>query len=168
MDEIFEVVKEAKPEKEKKPRKLTDKQLENLAKGRAKMAEKRQRLKGESDTIVTKTEVDTKQQEKEIAKQEKEAIKDMKAQRKEAKKEEKKQLKEIGKADEIISKNKIAHFKDTSMKFMEKCESPEQLKLLKKILARYTEDDIVNESKLKDKMTRDLKTIQDYIAKNKK
>lgn len=166
MDEIFEVVKESKPEKEKKPRKLTDKQLENLAKGRAKMAEKRKLVKGESDT--TKTEVDTKQQEKEVAKQEKEAIADMKAQRKEAKKEEKKQLKEIGKADEIISKNKIAHFKDTSMKFMEKCESPEQLKLLKKILARYTEDDIVNESKLKDKMTRDLKTIQDYIAKNKK
>lgn len=172
--EIFEKPTAAAAEPAKKPRKLTEKQLENLAKGRAKMAEKRaaakpsesKPVKGEPVTKTAKVEA-PKSMDKELAKIEREGVKEQKAQRKTAKKTEKQQLKSIDKADDVIARNKMANFKEIGVSFMEKCETPEQLKLLKKMLARYTKDDIMDEAKLKQKMTRDLSVIRDYVAKNK-
>jgi hypothetical protein len=80
-DEIF--VKDDttdEPEIVKKPkRKLTEKQLANLAKGRAKMAEKR-RLAREGNGKPT---------QKQIIKEEKKAVKEIKKEKKEAKKKKK-------------------------------------------------------------------------------
>lgn len=172
--EIFEKPAAAAAEPAKKPRKLTEKQLENLAKGRAKMAEKRAAKPAEpkppksTEPVTKPAKVEApKSMDKELAKIEKAGIKEQKAQRKTAKKTEKQQLKAIDKADDVIARNRMAHFKEVGVSFMEKCESPEQLKLLKKMLARYTKDDIMDESKLKQKMTRDLSVIRDYVAKNK-
>jgi len=179
--EIFEKPVAAAAEPAKKPRKLTEKQLENLAKGRAKMAEKRAAKPSEAkppkstepsikstEPVAKPAKVEPpKSMDKQLAKVEKEGIKEQKAQRKTAKKTEKQQLKAIDKADDVIARNRMAHFKEVGVLFMEKCETPEQLKLLKKMLARYTKDDIMDESKLKQKMTRDLSVIRDYVSKNK-
>lgn len=172
--EIFEKPTAAAAEPAKKPRKLTEKQLENLAKGRAKMAEKRAAKPSEPKTakatepIAKPAKVEPpKSMDKELAKIEREGVKEQKAQRKTAKKTEKQQLKSIDKADDVIARNKMANFKEIGVSFMEKCETPEQLKLLKKMLARYTKDDIMDETKLKQKMTRDLSVIRDYVVKNK-
>lgn len=161
MADIFD-----KPTQEtvKKARKLTEKQLENLAKGRAKMAERRAQKPAESKPVESKP---AESMDKAMVKLEKEAVKEQKTQRKTAKKEEKQQLKAIDKADDIIAKNKLANFKDVTVSFMEKCETPEQIKLLKKVLARYTKDDIADDSKLKQKIARDLTVIQEHINKNK-
>lgn len=161
MADIFD-----KPTQEpvKKARKLTEKQLENLAKGRAKMAERRAQKPAESKPAESKP---VESMDKAMVKLEKEAVKEQKTQRKTAKKEEKQQLKAIDKADDIIAKNKLANFKDVTVSFMEKCETPEQIKLLKKVLARYTKDDIADDFKLKQKIARDLTVIQEHINKNK-
>lgn len=166
MADIFD-----KPAQEpvKKPRKLTEKQLENLAKGRAKMAERRGQKPAESKPAESKPAeskpVET--MDKAMVKLEREAVKEQKTQRKTAKKEEKQQLKAIDKADDIIAKNKLANFKDVTVSFMEKCETPEQIKLLKKVLARYTKDDIADDAKLKQKIARDLTVIREHVNKNK-
>lgn len=168
--EIFEKPAAAAAEPVKKPRKLTEKQLENLAKGRAKMAEKRAAKPAEpkpAKPVEPAKSEPAKTMDKELAKVERAGLKEQKEQRKTAKKTEKKQLKAIDKADDVISRNKSANFKEISVSFMEKCETPEQLKLLKKMLARYTKDDIADDSKLKQKMTRDLSVIRDYVMKNK-
>ena len=177
--EIFEKPSAPAKEPAKKPRKLTEKQLENLAKGRAKMAEKRAAAKSSEPKAAAAEQVSKppvakpikeeppKTMDKQLAKVEREGVKEQKAQRKTAKKTEKQQLKAIDKADDVIARNMMAHFKEVGVSFMEKCETPEQLKLLKKMLARYTKDDIMDESKLKQKMTRDLSVIRDYVAKNK-
>ena len=179
--EIFEKPVAAAAEPAKKPRKLTEKQLENLAKGRAKMAEKRAAKPAEpkpveatsktqkvSEPAAKPSKVEpAKTMDKELAKVERSGLKEQKEQRKTAKKTEKKQLKAIDKADDVISRNKTANFKEISVSFMEKCETPEQLKLLKKMLARYTKEDIADDTKLKQKMTRDLSVIRDYVMKNK-
>jgi hypothetical protein len=170
--EIFEKPAAPAPEIVKKTRKLTEKQLENLAKGRAKMAEKRAAMGTkpvEHKPVEPKPEQQPpKSMDKELAKIEKDGIKEQKQQRKTAKKIEKQQLKSIDKADDVISKNKMANFKEISVSFMEKCETPEQLKLLKKMLARYTKDILwMDDTKLKQKMTRDLSVIRDYVMKNK-
>lgn len=159
-DEIFEKEEYDSPTEQievvKKPkRKLTEKQLANLAKGRAKMAEKR-KAKREAEKKVLK-------EKKLIVKEEKKAVKEIKSQKKEQKKKQKELLREQHieesyfqelKQREIdqLRSDKISRFQQIRTRYLTNCKTTKEFTELKKHLDEIEEDDIVDEIKLKKKL----------------
>ena len=144
VDELFDNI-EIKPVVKKK-RVLTQKQLDNLAKGREKMKAKREALKKE-------------QEEKGLLKKEKKAVKEnkqIKKQNKVNKKQNKKLNEEALSHREklILNKQKkqqaekLSKFDDLKSKWLCKTETIEDYDLVKEELDNIEEEDILDDDKL--------------------
>ena len=152
-EEHIEVVKEVKVK-----RKLTEKQLENLRVGRAKMKAKREMLKRE------------KEQGKKLIKEEKQIIKESKEIKKEVKKqrksklhyaelqklhlkklkderEEKQRLEQEEKA-RIINEKKILRFEEAKTDLLLKTQNIEQYEIVEEELEQIEESTIIDDAKL--------------------
>lgn len=150
--EVDKVVKKPK-------RKLTEKQLENLAKGRARMAEKRRLAKEKAEQKAK--EKDDKKTAKES---EKVAVEGQKAKHK-AHKQKRRTLKEINaekeaqilarlqKEDEEKTNKKNARldlFTSLKVKCLEKAKSVSEYNEIKQALDGIDEDTLHNDAKLKE------------------
>ena len=152
------------PEKKTKPkRKLTEKQLANLAKGREKMAEKR-RLKREQ-------EKKEKEEKKKIVKDEKVAVKEIKTTKKEQKKKMNRLLKEQEKEQAFLSElkhremmelknKKLDNFQSIRTRYLLNCKTSKEYEELKNHLDTIEEDDVLDDMKLKNKL---LNMISKYV-----
>lgn len=177
-DEIF--IKDdsnSEPEIVKKPkRKLTEKQLANLAKGRAKMAEKR-RLKnqGLSKEEIKKNKEDEKLK-KVVVKEEKKAVKDIKKEKKEAKKKKNRLLLEQEREEfyfqelkerelEQLQNKKISNFQQIRTRYLTACKTTEEFSQLKAHLDSIDEETVLDDTKLKETL---LKMISGYVKPRKK
>lgn len=167
-DEIF--IKDdstEEPEIVKKPkRKLTEKQLANLAKGRAKMAEKR-RLAREGNGKPT---------QKQIVKEEKKAVKEIKKEKKEAKKKKNKLLAEQEREElyfqelkerelEQLQDKKLSNFQQIRTRYLTACKTTEEFSTLKAHLDSIDEETVLDDNKLKETL---LKMISGYVKPRKK
>ncbi len=141
----------------KKKRVLTQKQLDNLAKGRAKMKEKREALKKEQD-------------KKGLLKKEKKAVKEnttIKKQNKIKKKQEKKDQDEAMTHRQKLLLNKqkkqqaekLSKFDDLKSKWLCKTETIEDYDLVKEELDSIPEEDILDDDKLETSL---LSIMQKY------
>tara|TARA_R110000796_G_scaffold85759_3_gene185915 strand:+ start:1971 stop:2495 length:525 start_codon:yes stop_codon:yes gene_type:complete len=152
-EEHIEVVKEVKVK-----RKLTEKQLDNLRVGRAKMKAKREMLKRE------------KEQGKKLIKEEKQIIKESKEIKKEVKKErksklhyaelqklhlkklkderEEKQHLEQEEKERIINEKKIIRFEDAKTNLLLKTQNVEQYEIVENELDQIDEETIIDDAKL--------------------
>ncbi len=141
----------------KKKRVLTQKQLDNLAKGRAKMKEKREALKKEQD-------------KKGLLKKEKKAVKEnttIKKQKKIKKKQEKKDQDEAMTHRQKLLLNKqkkqqaekLSKFDDLKSKWLCKTETIEDYDLVKEELDSIPEEDILDDDKLETSL---LSIMQKY------
>ena len=163
-DEIFETEYDSPSEeievKKKPKRKLTEKQLANLAKGRLKMQEKR-RLKKLGEV---------KKEKKLIVKEEKKAVKEIKSTKKEQKKKQKALLKEqhLEQAyfDELkqreidsLKNGKLSRFQQIRTRYLTNCKTTEEFTQLKKHLDEIDDEDVLDDVKLKGKL---LKMISGY------
>ena len=168
-EEIFEKndgdVEVVKP---KPKRKLTEKQLANLAKGRAKMAEKRKQKNAE----LKKAE----KEKKVIVKEEKKAVKEIKKEKTEAKKKRNKLLKEQEKEEahfkalkekemEDIKNSKLSNFQQLRTRYLTACKSTADYTKLKAHLDSIDEDTVLDETKLKATL---LDMISNYAVKKPK
>jgi len=152
-EEIFK-----KPEKPK--RKLTDKQKEALAVGRAKAKEKRQqKLREEGEQNAMKK---IKQEQKDIEKAK--AIADKEKATKKSKLSQQEVAREKVKKFERQKKVKVFNDKKTAM--LEKCESLGQFDAISNILGNLTEDDICDEKRLNGKLNGYMNSIKKYADKN--
>lgn len=172
-DEIF-VKDESAPEPEivKKPkRKLTEKQLANLAKGRAKMAEKR-RLKNQG----LKEKKEEEKEKKIIVKEEKKAVKEIKKEKKEAKKKKNRLLLEQEREElyfqelkerelEQLQNDKISNFQQIRTRYLTACKTTEEFSQLKAHLDSIDEETVLDDNKLKETL---LKMISGYVKPRKK
>jgi len=141
-------------EKKKPKRKLTEAQLQNLKKGREKMAEKRRLLK------------EQKQLNKHITKEDKKAVKENKVIKKEQKAEKKRQVKHQEKELEHLRQlkekrqqkleeelrreqaQKLSRFADLRSKWVSKTETEEDYEDLTEALDEIDEETILDDSKL--------------------
>lgn len=139
-----------KPEKPK--RKLTEKQLENLAKGRERMAEKRA-LKLNKD--ASKMMVEDKKANQQAKK---EALKQIEKVEKVKSKSEEEKRKKID-----STKQKVSQIKH---KYLEKAETPEQFRALKKIFETIPDSHYEDELKIKDYLLSHYNSIE-QAKKNK-
>ena len=146
--ELFDNI-EIKPVVKKK-RVLTQKQLDNLAKGRSKMKAKREALKKEQD-------------QKGLLKKEKKAVKEnttIKKQNKVKKKQNKKLNEEAMTHREklILNKqkkqqaDKLSKFDDLKSKWLCKTETLEDYDLVKEELESIPEEDILDDGKLQSSL----------------
>ena len=147
--ENIEVVEKKKPK-----RKLTEAQLNNLKKGREKMAEKRRLLK------------EQKALTKHVNKEDKKAVKENKVIKKEQKAEQKRQLKNQDKELDHLRKlkekkqtlleesirrdqaEKLSRFADLRSKWVSKTENEEDYEELTEVLDTIEEETILDDSKL--------------------
>lgn len=168
-EEIFEKndgdVEIVKP---KPKRKLTEKQLANLAKGRAKMAEKRKAKAAE----LKKAE----KEKKAIVKEEKKAVKEIKKEKTAAKKKRNQLLKEQEKEEahfkalkekelEDVRNSKISNFQQLRTRYLTACKSTADYSKLKAHLDSIDEDTVLDETKLKATL---LDMISNYATRKPK
>ena len=147
-EEIFIKDTDKSVEKPKKPkRKLTEKQLENLAKGRAKMAAKRAEAKKNKDS-KTAVKVDKESS--------KDAQKHIKIKRK-AIKEKRKTMKEINKEKELahLAKLQKQEKKETNVskyraECLSKAKTTAEYREIESVLDGITGDILHDEDKLKE------------------
>jgi len=134
----------------KKKRKLTEKQLENLAKGRAKMKEKREALKKEQERKgLLKNEKKAVKQNKEIKKQNKIKKKQNKKLNEEALSHREKLLQQKQRKEQA---DKLSKFDDLKSKWLCKTESIEDYDLVKEELDNIPDEDILDDNKLESSL----------------
>tara|TARA_A100000171_G_scaffold47086_1_gene52657 strand:+ start:282 stop:923 length:642 start_codon:yes stop_codon:yes gene_type:complete len=148
------------PEKPKKPkRKLTEKQLANLAKGRAKMAEKR-RLKNAGLKEEKEKKKKEEKQKKEIVKEEKKAVKDIKKEKKEQKAIRNRLLKEQAREEEYfkelkareieeLKNNQLSEFQQLRTRYLLNCKTSKEYAELKEHLDTIDEETVLDRTKLR-------------------
>tara|TARA_R110002072_G_scaffold186277_1_gene343158 strand:+ start:387 stop:836 length:450 start_codon:yes stop_codon:yes gene_type:complete len=147
MSDIEEIFEEAVPEPTKRKKQLSQKQLDGLAKGRAKVAERRA-------------------EKKKLAEQQKHFDEKMIEQ----KVENRKKKREAIKTDEeetwrktLVAKSqnkvKIQNFKTLRTKYLKRCQTAEDFDELKGRLDEITEDDILDNDRLKNKL---IKMLDNY------
>ena len=147
MSDIEEIFEEAVPEQTKRKKQLSQKQLDRLAKGRAKVAERRaekKRLAEERkgfDEKMIEQKVENRNKKKEIMK-----------------------LTEEDEYRKILEKkkqgvNKISAFKVLRTKYLKRCETAEDFDELKGRLDQITEEDILDNDRLKNKL---IKMLDNY------
>lgn len=133
-EEIFD-----KGEETPKPkRKLTQKQLDALARGRAKQAEKR-RMKLDKEAM------------KETTQQRKEQRKVKKERKVEQEMLERIKVREKARKDEEKKKEKLSGWEKKRMEILEKCQSEKQFKIITDVLDSFEEEEILDESKMMQK-----------------
>jgi len=165
-EEIFDKnEEEVEVVKPKPKRKLTEKQLANLAKGRAKMAEKRKAKNAE----LKKSE----KEKKIIVKEEKKAVKEIKKEKTEAKKKRNKLLKEQEKEEahfkalkekeiEELRNKQLSDFQQLRTRYLTACKTTEDYTKLKAHLDSIDEDTVLDRNKLKATL---LDMISNYAVK---
>ena len=147
MSDIEEIFEEAVPEPTKRKKQLSQKQLDGLAKGRAKVAERRA-------------------EKKKLAEQQKHFDEKMIEQ----KVENRKKKREAIKTDEeetwrktLVAKSqnkvKIQNFKTLRTKYLKRCQTAEDFDELKGRLDEITEEDILDNDRLKNKL---IKMLDNY------
>jgi len=149
---------------------LTEKQLANLAKGRAKMAEKR-RLKNQG-----LSKPPPKLLNKVLVKEEKKAVKEIKKEKKEAKKKRNKLLAEQEREElyfqelkerelEQLQDKKLSNFQQIRTRYLTACKTTEEFSQLKAHLDNIDEETVLDDNKLKESL---LKMISGYVKPRKK
>lgn len=144
VEEIFE---EAVPEPTKRKKQLSQKQLDGLAKGRAKVAERRaekKRLAEERkgfDAKMIEQKAENRNKKKEIMKADEE--------------EEHRKMLEKRSQNSI----KIQNFKTLRTKYLKRCQTAEDFDELKRRLDEITEEDILDNDRLKNKL---IKMLDNY------
>lgn len=159
-------VKEFKEEEvfkkpEKKKRVLTEKQKEALAAGRAKAKAKRDAIrKAEEEKLALKK---VKKEQKDIAK-----AKELELANK-AEKKKKKQGQDL--VREKIKKQeyekKLKKYTDVKNEVLGKCSSVKQYDALNTILANVSEEDIMDEGKMKNKLHSIIQYSRNYLENKK-
>ncbi len=147
MSDIEEIFEEAVPEPSKRKKQLSQKQLDGLAKGRAKVAEKRAEKKRMAeerknfDAKMIEQKVENRKKKRDIVKSDEED-------------EYRRQL-------ELKSQNatKLQNFKTLRTKYLKRCETAEDFDELKSRLDEITEDDILDNDRLKNKL---IKMLDNY------
>jgi len=147
MSDIEEIFEEAVPEPTKRKKQLSQKQLDGLAKGRAKVAERRAEKKKLAEQ---QKHFDEKmiEQKVENRKKKREAIKID---------EEETWRKTL--AERSRNKVKIQNFKTLRTKYLKRCQTAEDFDELKGRLDEITEDDILDNDRLKNKL---IKMLDNY------
>jgi hypothetical protein len=135
-EEIFD-----KGEPAPKPkRKLTEKQLAALAKGRAKMEEKR---KMKLDKQAVKEGTEKKKEQRKVKKErklEQEALERIK-------------VRERARKEEEAKGKKLKEWEEKRLSVLEKTQTEEQFMKLKSVLDTLDEEDILDDNKLISKLT---------------
>jgi len=147
MSDIEEIFEEAVPEPSKRKKQLSQKQLDGLAKGRAKVAEKRAEKKRMAeerknfDAKMIEQKVENRKKKRDIVKSDEED-------------EYRRQL-------ELKSQNatKLQNFKTLRTKYLKRCETADDFDELKSRLDEITEDDILDNDRLKNKL---IKMLDNY------
>ncbi len=158
-EEIF--VKEVEKTIKKPKRKLTEKQLENLAKGREKMRLKREEAKKKGEIKMVKaSDKGAKEQQKETKKKHKEKRRTLK----EINKEKEEQLLARLEKEEAETNNKKQIredlFQTLKLKCLEKASSVKDYNEIKQALDGIDNETLHNDEKLK---TYALKVMKPYI-----
>ena len=146
MSDIEEIFEEAVPEKPKK-RQLSQKQLDGLAKGRAKIKEKRDQAKKQREQEKSFTELGVKQ--KQDNRKKKRELKNIS--------EEEEHRNHLIKLDE--NKKKLDFFRTLRTKYLKRCDNKEDFDELKTRLDAIEEEDILDNGRLKNKL---IKMLDNY------
>ena len=147
MSDIEEIFEEAVPEPTKRKKQLSQKQLDGLAKGRAKVAEKRAEKKRMAeerknfDAKMIEQKAENRKKKRDIVRSDEE--------------EEYRMLLEKKSQDKI----KLQNFKTLRTKYLKRCETAEDFDELKSRLDEITEDDILDKDRLKNKL---IKMLDNY------
>ena len=156
-DEVFD--KQPKESKPKPKRKLTEKQLEALAEGRRKAKAKRQaKLVEEAKAAAVKQ---IKQEQKDIEK----ANKIAKNEKDNKKKKLTQQEQSREKVKTFEKERKIKKYNDVKTAVMEKCGSVAEFDCMAKILSNVSEDDILDDIKMKNKLQSYISSVKNYAKK---
>jgi len=134
-EEIFDKKKSEKPQ-EKKKKKLSQAQLDGLARGRAKMAEKRLANKKAMEKADADAEKQNRKAEKELRKEKRKAIDRQKEHDIEVK---------VKREYMTKRKKKIQDFANLKYKWLEKAKTPQEYSDFKEAMNGITEDMIVND-----------------------
>ena len=153
-DEVFE---KAKP---KQKRVLTEKQKEALAEGRRKAKAKRQAKVEEEAKVAAMKQI--KKEQKDIEKANKIAAKEKDTKKKKLNQQE--IAREKVKAFE--KDKKFKKYNDVKMAVLEKCGSVAEFDALSKILENVKEEDILDDKKMKTKLSSYISAVKNY-AKNR-
>lgn len=144
---------------EKSKRKLTEKQMENLAKGRQKMAEKRAlKLSKEAAKMSIEDKKTNLAMKKEAVKQQ-ERVEKVKTKEQQA---QQKQMDEK-KSKVDLMKKKVSEIKH---KYLDKAETPYQYKTFKKVFESMPETHYEDETKIKEYLISHYNSIE-TAKKNK-
>ena len=147
MSDIEEIFEEAVPEPTKRKKQLSQKQLDGLAKGRAKVAEKRAEKKRMAeerknfDAKMIEQKAENRKKKRDIVRFDEE--------------EEYRMVLEKKSQDKI----KLQNFKTLRTKYLKRCETAEDFDELKSRLDEITEDDILDKDRLKNKL---IKMLDNY------
>ena len=147
MSDIEEIFEEAVPEPSKRKKQLSQKQLDGLAKGRAKVAEKRAEKKRMAeerknfDAKMIEQKAENRKKKRDIVRFDEE--------------EEYRMVLEKKSQDKI----KLQNFKTLRTKYLKRCETAEDFDELKSRLDEITEDDILDKDRLKNKL---IKMLDNY------
>ena len=143
----------------KKKRKLTEKQLENLAKGREKMKLKRaaEKLAKEQGKVIQKAEKKQKKLEEKADKETSKSVKEHNTIKKKAVKEKRKTMKQINKEKEEAILKRLQHKEKKDNKYstlrascLDKATSVEEYREIETVLDGITADILHDETKLKN------------------
>ena len=154
-DEVFD---KKKPEGKPK-RQLTEKQKEALAEGRRKAKAKRQaKLEDEAKAAAMKQ---IKKEQKDIEKANKVAAKE-----KDSKKKKLTQQEQAREKVKLFEKEKkVKKYDDLKASVMEKCSSVAEFDCMAKILSNISEEDILDDNKLKSKIGSYISSVKNYAKK---
>ena len=152
-DEVFD-------KKPKAKRQLTEKQKEALAEGRRKAKAKRQaKLEEEAKAAALKQ---IKKEQKDLEKANKIAAKEKETKKKKLSQQE--QAREKVKTFE--KQRKVKKYNDVKAEVMSKLSSVAEFDCMEKILSNISEDDILDDTKLKNKLSSYIRSVKNY-AKNR-
>ena len=138
MSDIEEIFEEAVPEPTKRKKQLSQKQLDGLAKGRAKVAERRaekKRLAEQGkvfDAKMIEQKADNRNKKREIMK---------------SNEEEEYRLMLEKRSENSV---KIENYKTLRTKYLKRCQTAEDFDELKRRLDGITEEDILDNDRLKN------------------
>tara|TARA_R110000744_G_scaffold264176_1_gene378447 strand:- start:771 stop:1220 length:450 start_codon:yes stop_codon:yes gene_type:complete len=147
MSDIEEIFEEAVPEPTKRKKQLSQKQLDGLAKGRAKVAERRaekKRLAEQGkvfDAKMIEQKADNRNKKREIMK---------------SNEEEEYRLMLEKRSENSV---KIENYKTLRTKYLKRCQTAEDFDELKRRLDGITEEDILDNDRLKNKL---IKMLDNY------
>lgn len=143
MSDIEEIFEEAVPEPSKRKKQLSQKQLDGLAKGRARMAEKRNAKKKQTEFEAKM--IEQKQSNRRVKRE------IVKADDEEA------HYRTLLANDEKTKK--LKNFKELRTKYLKRCQTKEDFDELRERLDAIDEDDICDNARLKEKL---IKMLSNY------